>query len=231
MLLNRFLIIKNIFRDVKINQLDSILEIGVGNAYDIRFLMRFFNFQGLIIALDITKYKAWDSIKENSNINFVIADATYLPFRSKVYDFVFLKDVLHHIRKNRKLCIYEALRVTKNGGLLRIIEANRYNVNPILVYKSCHEHDHFTLEQMYKYMRAFRFDELYYFELLPMFSFSRKIYIIWNIFVGIFFIFISFKITRKMILLYLKIKEKFFKRYLEYFVLTKKSIGDSLRLG
>jgi SAM-dependent methyltransferase len=228
LLLNRLLIIENVFRGVDITHVHSLLEIGSGEAYDVRILKEIKNFRGLIVALDINRYKVWYSIKKD--INFIVADAHYLPFRSEIFDFVFLKDVLHHIRKNHKYCIKEALRVVRANGLLRIIEANRYHINPILVYKSDNKHDHFTLDQMCRLLRTFAFDEIYGYELLPSFSFSKKTSIIWNVFVFFFFILISSHITKKFIFLYLRIKEKFFKRYLTYYVLTKRKRSSDVTM-
>jgi SAM-dependent methyltransferase len=54
------------------------------------------------------------------------ADAARLPFRSRAFDAVLVRDLLHHV-PDRWAVIAEAIRVLKRGGSITIIEPNGRN--------------------------------------------------------------------------------------------------------
>lgn len=59
-----------------------------------------------------------------SNINYVKADATALPFENDTYDVIFLIAMLGEVPDQEK-CIYELSRVLRTGGLLSVSEQSR----------------------------------------------------------------------------------------------------------
>ncbi|MHA1833212.1 MAG: class I SAM-dependent methyltransferase [Candidatus Baldrarchaeia archaeon] len=210
--------IRGIFRGCRINNLRSILEVGCGEMREISRLKAAVAGVELIVGIDIKLYEKW---KHLTQIDFIVADAHYLPLKSSVFDFVFLKDVLHHIPENPSTVIKEAFRCVKNGGLLRVIEANRYDVNSIIVYKSDRSHQHFTRRELNKFKKLFSFNELYGYELLPSFSPFKRDFL-WNIFAGAMFLLTGWSITRRILLLYINLKERFLKGFLRYYVLSKR---------
>ena len=225
--INKLLILKGVFRGLHLEDLGYILDIGCGKAPEISFIAEKENMQGIIVGLDIRSHQEWKSIKSHHNCtNFVVADAHHLPFKSEIFDFVFLKDVLHHISKDRVKVIREASRVVKNLKTLRVIEANRYHINPILVFKSDKTHDHLTFEQLRRIKRRLSFDDLYGFELLPSFSRSKR-HLIWNFFVIFFWFSTTWFIGRHFLFLYVKTKENLMRGNLTYYVLSKRKVRDN----
>lgn len=215
---------KGIFRGIRFENLYSILDIGCGRAPELSFIAENCKIRGSIVGIDVYSYHKWKdiSIHNHSKINFVVASAHNLPFRPGTFDFVFLKDVLHHILKNRTKVIREAYTTVKKMGTLRVIEANRYNINPILVFKGDKSHDHFTLNQMLQIKKHFSFEEFYGFELLPSFSSSKKD-IIWNFFAVFFWLLSTWSISRRILFLFVKVKEKLIGSNLTYYVISKRS--------
>ena len=216
-LINKLLILKGVFHGFNIEKFDLILDIGCGEAPEISFIAGSDDkMQGLMIGLDISPHEKWKNIMLRSNhVNFLVADARYLPFRPEVFDFVYIKDVLHHIRKDCVRVIIEAFKVVKNFGTLRVIEANRYHINPILVFKRDRQHDHFTVKEIASIKKYLTFDELYGFELLPSFSIFKRD-ILWNSLVVLFWLLSTWSTGRYLLLLYIRIREKLFKGNLTY---------------
>jgi SAM-dependent methyltransferase len=223
-LINKLLIFEGVFRGLDLEKFNFILDIGCGESPEIQFIADNNKTCAFMIGLDIYPRKKWKSIMLHSNlVNFFVADANHLPFRQEVFDFVIIKDVLHHIRKDHIRVICEAFKVVRNFGTLRIIEANRYHINSILVFKRDKSHDHFTLKEIKRIKKCLYFDELYGFELLPSFSiFNRDFF--WNFFVLLFWFLSTWSVGRYFLLLYIRVKEKFFKDNLTYYVLSKNRI-------
>lgn len=114
---------KEILSVLDINEKSLLLEVGCGEGANILNL----NYAGYIVGLD---YSFNRLLFAKSKINnkridqsFVCADALRLPFADGKFDFVFIKDVLHHSR-NKKILILELIRVCKKNGMLSIIEMN-----------------------------------------------------------------------------------------------------------
>ncbi len=212
--INLQLTLQGIFRGCNIKNLKSVLDVGCGRA---RELLRCQGSTELLVGVDIVYYKEWKSF---DTANFVIADSHFLPFKQNTFDFVFLKDLLHHILKSKSSVIDEAFEACKDKGLLRIIEANRYHINPILVYKMDKSHEHFTKRELQKIAQLHLFDELYSYELLPYFS-PRKRDLLWNFFACIIFVLTTWRVTRKVLFLYTCLKERFLRNFLTYHVISK----------
>jgi ubiquinone/menaquinone biosynthesis C-methylase UbiE len=132
-------ILERIFRYYRFNGQEFLLDIGCGEGWFSQLLSKY---AGLVLGVDIIFDQNWRKIKSR-NIQFVIADACNLPFRNECLDIVFEKDALHHI-KNHEKALKEIARVTRKGGTVILIEANRYN--PILYFHMTlmKHHEHFT---------------------------------------------------------------------------------------
>ncbi len=198
----------------------SLLDIGCGDGSVLWSLTKKSQ-PFLAVGLDICFHKQWKGISHRSGISFVVADANHLPFRQSVFAFVFLKDIIHHIQsKKRMLVLGEAFNVTRQGGRLRMVEPNRYNINSLLIQRKDKDHDHYTLDQLQRLKKSFRFDESYGFQLPPSFSNSRK-HFLWNGFVFFFWLLTTYSKGQHLIAKYLWLRERIAKSYITYCVLGK----------
>lgn len=126
---------------MQINNHQKILDIGCGDGGDCELLSE--NAKE-VMGIDIELHPNWTEIqKRKCNVDFQVADACNLPFPDDVFDIVFEKDVLHHIQ-NHKKALKEIVRVTKTGGRVIIVEANRYNPIFYLHMTLMKGHQHFT---------------------------------------------------------------------------------------
>lgn len=94
------------------------------------------------VGLDIEKSPYWQEVREE-DVKFIVGDARILPLQDEIFDYIFAKDVLHHISEHKKV-LREILRVTKEGGRIILIEANRYNPISFLHLTLLKKHQHFT---------------------------------------------------------------------------------------
>ena len=219
---------KGVFRGIHFEEFGSILDIGCGEGAELSFMAENRKAPGYIVGIDICPHvQKWQiSAKRQNHINFIVASANNLPFKSDIFDFVFLKDVLHHISGSRIDVIREAYNVVRELGVLRVVEANRYHINPILVFKSDKSHDHYTLKQMHSLQTYLPFDTIYGFELLPSGSTFKKDFL-WNGFVMIFWLLTTWSIGKRFLFLYTIFKEKFIRGNLTYYVLSKKKMNKA----
>jgi len=87
----------------------KVLDLGSGRG---GYSLRFFEEGAEVTSLDIsTEY--FQNIK---GINFVLANATKIPFKHKSFDFVFCSSLIEHL-KEPQLLIKEIRRVLKTRGL------------------------------------------------------------------------------------------------------------------
>jgi SAM-dependent methyltransferase len=93
---------------------DDVLEVGCGSGAMVRHLN---------IRLRVGIDPAECLLTNSKNFFPVIGVATDLPFRDNSFDVVFFKGALHHI-ENKEKGFREAIRVTKPGGKIIIIEPN-----------------------------------------------------------------------------------------------------------
>lgn len=138
-------IMKKINFSFKSNSL--FLDIGCGNGDLTKRISKKYGLKS--IGIDIVSQKEWNSKKEE-HINFFKSSAYELPFKDNYFDYVFLKDILHHVdepkhnKDNLKLVFEEIKRITRSDGTIIIVEANRYN--PIFYFHMTllKGHDHFN---------------------------------------------------------------------------------------
>ncbi len=100
----------------------EILEVGCGEGSNLYYLNNCHpdaNFTGV----DFSKEKISFMGRILSQMKGVVADATMLPFAAQTYDFTLMRDLLHHVNWARADVLREAVRVTKIGGHVVIIES------------------------------------------------------------------------------------------------------------
>jgi SAM-dependent methyltransferase len=106
-----------------------------------------------VVGTDILTHKSWKKLTSHS-LTFKKGDSEKLPFGSKLFEGVFLKDLLHHVDDPRK-ALKEIKRVSKNGASIIIIEGNRYNPLFFLYATKINGHEHFTQKQFKELISEF----------------------------------------------------------------------------
>lgn len=122
-----------------------ILDVGCGDGDDCRVFIKHYKLQ--TYGIDVYKSK---KIKDIERLKFKKASIFKIPFRDNFFDYVYLQNVLHHVdepkqrTKMHAAALQELKRVCKKGGLIIILEGNRYNplFYPHMVRME--KHDHFT---------------------------------------------------------------------------------------
>lgn len=110
---------------LSLNQNANVLELGCGPGYYSATVAR--NIQGGKLTLADIQQEMLDMAKKRlesldiSNVNYVQADATALPFENDSFDVVYLVAVLGEVPDEEK-CIRELHRVLRTGGLLSVSE-------------------------------------------------------------------------------------------------------------
>jgi len=100
-----------------------VLEVGCGEGSNYAYLndaMRSLDYTGVDFSFSKTLFLS----QMFSRVTAVQADALALPFPDKSFDGVLCRDLLHHVSRDRVRAIAEAVRVTRSGGTILIIEAN-----------------------------------------------------------------------------------------------------------
>lgn len=109
----------------------TILDIGCGTGIQIKMLERYSErIIGVDISLKLLK-KAKEKFKDKSNIELILADACYLPFRDGSYDCAYsYGEPLSHI-KNFDKAFFESSRVLKKGGTFIFSVLNKWNIKTV----------------------------------------------------------------------------------------------------
>lgn len=140
---NRDLILKKSIKNLTTSR---ILDVGCADAGFSDIL--FSNFKASsIIGVDLSK-KEIHFAKCNelsSNLDYVRADVTALPFSLSSFDLVFAKDLLHHLNRPTR-ALREFKQILKKKGTLIVVEAER--TNPFMSLYIRLGHNHFTLPQL-----------------------------------------------------------------------------------
>lgn len=146
---------KRILQKAKVNILpnQSVLDVGCGDGGDCEL---FSKTASNVIGIDILSHPSWSKIKKD-NLEFQVADACNLPFINNIFDVVFVKDVLHHV-PNHKKALHEVIRVTKEGGIIIVIEANRFNPIFYLHMTLMLGHQHFKKKYFKKLIESYSND-------------------------------------------------------------------------
>jgi ubiquinone/menaquinone biosynthesis C-methylase UbiE len=124
---------------------DMILDIGCGSGADAEF---FSEKTAKVLGLDLKVAPSWSQARKD-NMEFLIADGLNLPLVDNTFDIVFEKDALHHIaRSGHAQALREMVRVTKVGGKIIVVEANRYEPIAYLHMVLIKRHDHFPKKHL-----------------------------------------------------------------------------------
>lgn len=103
-----------------------VLDVGCGTGGPTKMLEKR---TGYIVGVDISN--CFDKSKVSAKLDFVLGDATRLPFRDESFDAVVSFDVIEHIQNDLEfLC--EIKRVMKKGAMLLLETPNRNRLSMIL---------------------------------------------------------------------------------------------------
>jgi ubiquinone/menaquinone biosynthesis C-methylase UbiE len=145
----------------------------------------------LVVGVDVFKQyiKKAKLNNRDARVEFLVADGQHIPFRSKSFDFVICKDILHHIRHPSE-ALREISRVSL--GEIVIIEANKYNLI-MLLNEKYGNHRHLTVQQLKRFAYCFHVDSFSLKQVdaypitLRLQSF-KPMACVWNAFISIFLI-------------------------------------------
>lgn len=124
---------------IELSNVHKVLDIRCGDGGD---CILFAEKAEEVIGVDAQSSENWSNITVD-NLHLIIADGCQLPFPDNTFDVVFEKDTLHHIQDHKK-ALDEMKRVSRKGGQVVIIEANRYNPILYLHMTLMRGHQHFT---------------------------------------------------------------------------------------
>lgn len=99
----------------------AVLEVGCGEGGNLHYLSREIPGASLV-GMDFSFEKAVYLGAAVPGAGAVCGDATRLPFASASFDLVLCRDLLHHVNWDRDGVIAEALRVTREGGAVAVLE-------------------------------------------------------------------------------------------------------------
>jgi len=103
------------------------VDLGCGSGYIARMASRISRIP--VVAIDIKRYNEWGS-NGGERVEYLLADARYLPFKSNSVDFIYALSLLEHV-EGWDLVVREAFRALRSPGLLVIQLPNlEYLVEP-----------------------------------------------------------------------------------------------------
>lgn len=129
--------IRYIEKLIPISNISSVLDIGCGNGAASYYFSKLIPFT---VAGDYAI--DWQGFPPRDSFNTLYFNAYQLPFKSKLFDLVYMWEVLHHLADIEK-AVKEAVRVSKKYVL--IMEPNP--INPIQYLYSYFEKNHFLIRQ------------------------------------------------------------------------------------
>jgi ubiquinone/menaquinone biosynthesis C-methylase UbiE len=111
----------------------TALDIGCGDGSQTEIIAKNAP-NARLVAIDIA-YKLTHQGKEGkdpsvTNIEYIVADASYLPFRDDVFDLVFALGALHHVVALER-CVNDIARVCKDE--LVIVEPNKFSYQSLFL--------------------------------------------------------------------------------------------------
>lgn len=172
---------EEIFRKINVlfEKEKKILDVGCGDCLDAKMFSDRYKMK--TYGTDIFEH---ENVKDTKGLIFKKGSIYNIPFKDKMFDYVFLNNVLHHIdEKKQKMSMHlkalkEIRRVCRDDGMIIVLEANRYNplFYPHMVLLN--GHDHFTQSYFVKIFNMvfpnveFKFFEahLYPSPLIPLFN-------------------------------------------------------------
>lgn len=105
----------------------SLLNIGCGHGPDFMPFNDSFKLFGLDFSAEMIKMARRYSNKYEFQVNLLVADARFLPFASRSFDYIIAVATYHHLkgRENQMAALAELKRVLKPGGEAFITVWNR----------------------------------------------------------------------------------------------------------
>lgn len=158
----------------------KLLDVGCGTCVDSYMFREKDKLD--VYSTDIYKHENVDVF----GLKFKTGSIFKLPYKDSFFDYAFLHDVLHHIDENGQKyskhveALKEIERVVKNGGVIIIVEGNRYN--PIFyphIVKMC-GHNHFT-QKYFKNLINSNFKDITY-KFFECHVYPRKLYKLFKIY-------------------------------------------------
>lgn len=134
---------------IRLGETQRVLDVGCGDAGD---CMLFAGKARQVVGVDFHSSDNWTSVMAE-NLHFAVADGCRLPFPDECFDVVFEKDALHHVEDQEGL-LAEMRRVSRKGGQVVIIEANRYNPILYLHMTLMEGHQHITEKRLRRLMES-----------------------------------------------------------------------------
>lgn len=121
----------------------SLLDVGCGDGMDSHIMKTAYGLR--VTATDVYKDK---NLSRFPDIPYKKGSIYRLPFLDNSFDYLFLHDVLHHIdepqqrMKEHLKGLKELRRVCKKGGMIILVDGNRYNplFYPHMVKMRGHDH-------------------------------------------------------------------------------------------
>ena len=110
---------------------EYILDLGCGTGFHSGNLAKYAK---NIIGADMS-YGALKKCKNKNNIDVVVCDVQYLPFKDRTFDVIWVAGLLHHIPRDIPHAIHDNIsRIMKKDALLLIDEPNSKNfINYIII--------------------------------------------------------------------------------------------------
>ena len=125
---------------------ESLLDAGCGDGGVARLLRERVQ---EVMAIDVEPSSAW---RDEPGLAFTVGSAEELPFADSSFDLVHSKDSLHHMDAPER-ALTEYRRVTKPGGSVLIVEANRFNPVFYPHMTLALGHEHFTRRRFRRLVR------------------------------------------------------------------------------
>ncbi len=109
-------------------QKGRLLNVGCGHGPDFLPFINNFELHGLDFSSGMIDMARQYSLKFKFDVSLVVADASYLPYNDKVFDYAIAVATYHHLRtdQERQQAFRELRRVLKDGGEVFITVWNRW---------------------------------------------------------------------------------------------------------
>jgi ubiquinone/menaquinone biosynthesis C-methylase UbiE len=116
----------------------KVLEVGVGAGTDfLQWIRAGAHAYGIDLTQEAIENTQRRLLQENLRAyDLQVADGEYIPYPSDSFDVVYSWGVIHH-SPNMERCLQEIIRVTKPGGIIKVMIYNRYSLFALYRYILC----------------------------------------------------------------------------------------------
>lgn len=119
-------LIENFLAEVELNETMAILDVGCGTGNYTNLMKQLT--KGKVYGLDSSVGMLERAKNKNEEITFVLGNALEIPFSSRMFDFVYMTDVIHHI-KDIKQMFTELFRILKPNGKICIMTQSHRQID------------------------------------------------------------------------------------------------------